>query len=495
MMAAETLKPGMPLSQLLAGWSTVPISADVHVTGVALDSRQVKPGDVFLACRGSRIDGSAFIADALHNGAIAVVLDGQVPETLVRQNIAAVAIDNLPQRVGDIAARFYGDPSADMKVVGITGTNGKTSISSYCAQSLAAMEIASGLFGTLGYGVYGELQPGTTTTPDPITLQRKLAEMRAAGVEHVLMEVSSHALDQGRVNGTAFDIAVLTNLSRDHLDYHADMDAYASAKRRLFDWPGLRHGLINRDDAFGRELLAAGDDRLLGFGMQSPDADLYAVINERGRSHMQLELRTPWGQGTAMVGLTGDFNAANVLTTLGVLCLLDIPWETALESLAAVQPAPGRMQLLGGETQPLVVIDYAHTPAALAQTLASLRSDCRGRLWCVFGCGGERDTGKRPLMAAVAEQHADHIIITSDNPRGEEPEHIIQDICAGLTRPDVVQVEPDRGRAIETAIHQADNNDTVLIAGKGHETYQDIAGVRYPFSDSHAAQACLQARQ
>ena len=494
MMAAATLQPGMPLSQLLAGWGAVPIDADVHVTGVALDSRQVKPGDVFLACRGSRADGSNFIADALHNGAIAVVLDGKVPETLARQNIAAVAVDDLPSHVGEIAARFYGEPSAAMQVVGITGTNGKTSITSYCAQALAAAGRPSGLFGTLGYGVYGALQSGNTTTPDPITLQRLLAEMHADGIGYAVMEVSSHALEQRRIAGTAIDIAVFTNLSRDHLDYHPDMTAYGEAKRRLFEWPGLRYGLINQDDTFGRELLASKDGRWLSYSVTSRDADLFAEIVERGRDRMRLAFHTPWGNGTTTVGLVGDFNAANVLATLGVLCLLEVPWQTALDSLAAIQPAPGRMQLLGGISQPLVVVDYAHTPDALAQTLASLRPDCRGRLWCVFGCGGERDTGKRPLMATAAEQQADRLIITSDNPRGEDPDAIIQAIKNGLSRPDSAWVEPDRAKAITMAIQQAADDDTVLIAGKGHETYQEVAGVRHPFSDSQVAQTCLQAR-
>lgn len=497
MMAAETLQPGMPLSQLLAGWTSVPINADVHVSGVALDSRCVKPGDVFLACRGSREDGRAFIADALHHGAVAVVVDEEVPETLARQNVPAVAVDGLAQRTGEIAARFYGDPSAGMKVTGITGTNGKTSIASYCAQALAALDTACGLFGTLGYGRYGELQPATITTPDPITLQRMLAELHTDGVAHVVMEVSSHALEQGRVNGTAFDIAVFTNLSRDHLDYHTGMDDYAAAKRRLFEWPGLRGGLVNIDDAFGRGLLKTGDKRLLGYSMQSPDADLHVAIGERTRTRMRLDVKTPWGQGPVTVGLTGSFNAMNVLATVGVLCLLDIPFESALKSVESIHSAPGRMQLLGGNGQPLVVVDYAHTPDALEQVLTNLRSDCRGELWCVFGCGGERDIGKRPLMAAVAEQYADRIVITSDNPRGEDPARIIEAVRAGLAQPESVRVkvEPDRARAIAAAVSQAGGDDTILVAGKGHETYQEIAGVRYQFSDSQVAQVCLRDRQ
>ena len=495
MMAAETLKPGMPLSQLLAGYGSVPINADVHVTGVSLDSRRVQPGDVFLACRGSRVDGRVFITDALHNGAVAVVVEGEVPEALVRQNVPVFAISDLAQQIGVIAARFYGDPSNAMNVIGITGTNGKTSVTSYCAQALTALNRPCGVFGTLGYGRYADLQTGTTTTPDPITLQRMLAELRDDGAGDVVMEVSSHALAQGRVNGMNFDIAVFTNLSRDHLDYHAGMEAYAAAKRQLFEWPGLENSLVNIDDAFGRELFNLGLDGMLGYSMQSADADLYVVIAKRSRTHMQLDMNTPWGDGSVSVELTGAFNAMNVLATLGVLCLLGVPFKSALASLEHVYSAPGRMQLLGGDDQPLVVVDYAHTPDALEQVLINLRSDSDGALWCVFGCGGERDTGKRSLMAAAAEQHADHIIITSDNPRGEDPAQIIEAIRAGLSHPESVQVEPDRARAIAAAIQQAGINDTVLIAGKGHEPYQDIAGVRHPFSDTQVAQACLQERQ
>lgn len=495
MMAAETLKPGIPLSQLLAGWTDVPISADVQVSGVALDSRRVKPGDVFIAIRGRQADGRAFIADALHHGAVAVIVEGDIPETLVRQHIAAVAMNDLSMRIGEIAARFHGEPSRELQVVGITGTNGKTSVASYCAQALAAEAGGCGLFGTLGYGVYGNLEPAVTTTPDAITLQRLLAGMRDNGVRRAVMEVSSHALEQGRINGTVFDTAVFTNLSRDHLDYHADMTAYSAAKRRLFEWQGLRHGLINIDDAFGREILATAHTDLLSYSLTSATADLHARIRERTRTHMQIEMNTPWGSGMVTAGLSGAFNAANLLATLGVLCLLDVPFASALERLESIRSAPGRMQLLGGGSQPLVVIDYAHSPDALAQALQTLRADCRGRLWCVFGCGGDRDSGKRPLMAAAAEQHADQLVITSDNPRSEDPQQIIVQILAGLEHAGAALVESDRARAIAMAIRAADPADTILVAGKGHETYQEIAGVRHPFSDQRTVQACLQDQQ
>ncbi len=495
MMAAETLKPGMPLSQLLADWASVPIAADVRVTGIALDSRQVRPGDVFVACRGEQADGRAFIADALHAGAVAVLLEDAVPETLARQNVAAVSVPDLAQRVGAIAARFYGDPSQAMNVIGVTGTNGKTSITSYVAQALGAAVGDCGVFGTLGYGPYRQLQPATTTTPDPITLQRLLAELRAAAVANVVMEVSSHALAQARVAGTAFDIAVFTNLSRDHLDYHADMADYAAAKRRLFAWPGLRHALINVDDDFGRTLLQEQTDaQRLAYSLEDSSADLYAQIRARDRQSMTLAVTTPWGQGEFSASLSGSFNAANLLASLGVLCLSGVAFDTALACLAQIQPAPGRMQSFGGDGQPLVVVDYAHTPAALALVLAGLRADCGGELWCVFGCGGDRDRGKRPLMAQAAEAHADRLLVTSDNPRFESPQQIVAEICAGLQQHRQVRVEVDRAAAIRHAIEHAAPADTILIAGKGHEDYQDIAGVRQPFSDSQIVQQCLRER-
>lgn len=495
MIAAERLSHGMRLSRLLADLAQVPANADIRVTGVALDSRRVQPGDVFLAYRGRRHDGRHHIAEALKAGAVAVVVEDALPEALVRRNAAAVAVPALAQRTGDIAARFYGHPSRSLELIGITGTNGKTSVASYLAQALSDTDTECGLFGTLGYGVVGDLQPALTTTPDPVTLQQTLARLRDRGVRHAVMEVSSHALDQGRVNGVNFAIAVFTNLSRDHLDYHSDLAAYSAAKRRLFEWPGLRHGLINCDDAFGRELLAGNKGQMLAYSLESTQADLYARVSRPGRARLQLDVATPWGNGRCTAGLSGRFNASNLLAALGVLCLLDIPLAEALTRLARVRPPPGRMQVLGGNGWPLVVVDYAHTPEALAQALMALRDECVGRLWCVFGCGGDRDAGKRPLMGAAAEHHADRLVITSDNPRSERPEAIIGAIRAGLTAPDQAIVEVDRRRAIGQAIGLARADDIILIAGKGHESYQEIGGIRYPFSDQQVVQASLQGAQ
>lgn len=495
MMVAQSLKPGMPLSQLLAGWTVVPLTANVRVTGVTLDSRCVQPGDVFLAYRGSRADGRAFVADALYAGAGAVVMEGDLPETLARHNVAAVALPDLAHRAGAIAARFYGEPSTHMNVIGVTGTNGKTSIACYIAQVLGDGSQGCGLFGTLGYGRYGQLQAAVTTTPDAVTLQRLLAELLADGVDQAVMEVSSHALAQGRANGMAYRIAVFTNLSRDHLDYHADMNDYAAAKRKLFEWPGLQYGLINADDTFGRELLqTTRQAQQFSYSLEDPKADLYAAITRRDREQMTLAVTTPWGSGELTVALSGRFNAANVLASLGAVCLSGVPFEQALYRLSRLQPAPGRMQTFGGDAQPLVVVDYAHTPEALAQALLALREVGRGELWCVFGCGGDRDKGKRPLMAAAAEAHADHLLLTSDNPRTEAPQQILDDMCAGLKQPGRARMQVDRALAIREAILQATAADTVLVAGKGHEDYQDIAGVRHPFSDTDTVRRCLEQR-
>lgn len=495
MMAAESLNQGMRLSELLDGLAVVPASDDVRISDVSIDSRRVQPGALFLACRGHRHDGRDYIAAALHAGAVAIAAEDTLPETLARQGIPAVAVPGLGQKIGGIAARFYGHPGHSLRVIGVTGTNGKTSVASYIAQALTDGPEHCGLFGTLGYGIYGDLQPGQTTTPDPVSLHRLLADLRDRGVRHTVMEVSSHALDQGRVNGVDFDIAVLTNLSRDHLDYHIDLAAYGAAKRRLFEWPGLRHGIINHDDAFGRELLAGHPDRFLGYSLESPRADLYARVRQPGRAQLQLDVNTPWGSGQLRANLSGRFNAANLLAALGVLCLLEIPFDEVLSRLTRVRPAPGRMQVLGGHGRPLVVIDYAHTPDALAQALAALREECRGRLWCVFGCGGDRDPGKRPLMGAAAEAHADMLVITSDNPRNEQPTAIIADIVAGLSAPARALIEPDRSHAIGRAVARAHADDIILVAGKGHENYQEISGIRHAFSDSQVVQACLQAPQ
>lgn len=498
-MAAQTTASGMRIGDLLAGIATVPAQLNVTVTGIELDSRKVKSGDLFLACMGHEHDGRAFIPDALRAGAAAIVIDAeQVPDILAHQGVSTIAVPNLARWAGPIAARFHGAPSHDLQLTAVTGTNGKTSVAWYLAQCLSAPGAPCGLLGTLGYGVYGEsLVAALNTTPDPVSLQGWLAQWRDRGVSQGVLEVSSHALDQGRINGTTLDTAVFTNLTRDHLDYHPDMTHYAAAKRQLFFMPGLRHAVINLDDPFGRDLAGTlpGEVQLAGYGIESADAALRCEIAHLGRDGLELAITSDWGNGRVHAALSGSYNASNLLAVLAVLLLRDVPFEQALQQLAAVRPPPGRMQSFGGGAQPLVVIDYAHSPDALAQVLQALRPQCRGRLWCVFGCGGDRDRGKRPEMGAMAERYSDQVLVTSDNPRREEPGRIIADILAGMDKPDAAGVEPDRARAIGMAIAGASADDTILVAGKGHETYQEIGTERHPFSDQQVVQACLQNSQ
>ncbi len=488
MMMVQRSEAGFRLSELLAGENPVRLQQDPVVTGITLDSRTVRPGDLFLAVRGTRIHGQNFIMDAITRGAVAVLRESRGDEGAVElcKRIPVVSVSGLRHRAGGIASRFYSNPAASMKVVGITGTNGKTSCCHFLAQALS-LSAPAGVIGTLGYGLYGALRESGNTTPDAVTLQGALADFRDRGARHTVMEVSSHGLDQGRVQGVAFDTAVFTNLSRDHLDYHGDMNRYGAAKRRLFSTSGLRNAVINADDPFGRELLASlpAGVNAVGYsleGRSAPPAMVSARDLVPGSGGVQMRVYTPWGEGHLESPLLGRFNAGNLLAALATLLCLDVPLGDAIGRLSRVTPVAGRMEAFRDDGGPLVVVDYAHTPAALEQVLEALQEHGR-RLWCVFGCGGERDKGKRPLMGAIAERFADRVMITDDNPRGEEPEQIVADILKGMRQPDAAAVCHDRAAAIERVIHQADAEDVILIAGKGHESFQQLGGVRRPFSD------------
>jgi UDP-N-acetylmuramoyl-L-alanyl-D-glutamate--2,6-diaminopimelate ligase len=399
-------------------------------------------------------------------------------------------------RLGEIAARFHGDPSAAMTVVGVTGTSGKTSTVQLLAQAFTQLGKRAATIGTLGAGLHGALRTGDRTTPDVIRVHGLMAGFRDAGATHVAMEVSSHALDQHRVDGIRFDVAVFTNLTRDHLDYHGTMEAYGAAKAKLFAWPGLRAAVINVDDAFGRELatrVPAGV-RVIRCGIDNADADVRAGDVRTHPDGIDFHLATPWGEAEVHSALLGRFNVANLLAVAGVLGALDVPFAKIHDALQALQPINGRMNRLGGGALPLVVVDYSHKPDALEQVLAALRAHCDGQLICVFGCGGERDAGKRPIMGAIAERMADSVIVTDDNPRGEDGDAIVAQIVAGMRAPERATVMRDRARAIDMAIAQAHAGDVVLIAGKGHETYQEIGGAKHPFDDLQVARATLEAR-
>lgn len=462
---------------------------------VEADSRRVLPGDVFLACHGEYADGRDFIPAALEKGAAAVLwdnADGFAWNT--DWTLPNLPVPALRERAGMVAAHVYGQPSLAMTVIGITGTNGKTSISHWLAQAFSLLGQKAALIGTVGNGFYGELTETTHTTPDPVTVQQKLAEYRRQGAHVVTMEVSSHGLDQSRVNGVSFATAVFTNLTRDHLDYHGSMEAYGAAKAKLFHWEGLKHAVINVDDPFGRQLVQEIDARqtqVVSYGLTQGDVrPLSLTANLDG---LQLQVTTPWGEVEVRTGLVGRFNASNLLACLATLCVNGISLADAAAVMARIQPARGRMQSIGGSHEPLVVIDYAHTPDALEKALATL-ADIRpagSRLYCVFGCGGDRDPGKRPMMGAIAERIADVAVVTSDNPRTENPQTIVDHILAGMSHPG--HVELDRAAAIHWAVSRAQAGDIVLIAGKGHEEYQDIAGVKHPFSDFRIAEEALTA--
>jgi UDP-N-acetylmuramoyl-L-alanyl-D-glutamate--2,6-diaminopimelate ligase len=384
-----------------------------------------------------------------------------------------------------------------MRVIGVTGTNGKTSVVQLLASALQSLGAHAATIGTLGAGPVGAIDAGERTTPDVISVHALLARFRDAGVSDVAMEVSSHALDQGRVNAVAFALAVFTNLTRDHLDYHGDMAAYGAAKARLFRWPGLRAAVINVDDAFGRALadaLPAGV-AAVRYAIDSPAAQVRAAAIRSDADGLRFELSTPWGAGEVASPLLGRFNVANLLAVAASLGALGYTFAQIQQALAQLRPVPGRMNRLGGDDAlPLVVVDYAHTPDALEQALASLRAHGGGRLICVVGCGGERDQGKRPQMGAIAEARADRIIVTDDNPRREDGDAIVAQILAGLARPQAATVQRDRAKAIALAIGAAGAGDAVLIAGKGHEPYQEVGTQRHRFDDLDVARRALEAR-
>jgi UDP-N-acetylmuramoyl-L-alanyl-D-glutamate--2,6-diaminopimelate ligase len=464
--------------------------------GITSDSRKVAPGDAFAAFPGATADGRAFIADAIARGAGAVLWDTDRFAWKPEWQVPNVGVPELRRALGALADFIYGHPSQDLWLTGVTGTNGKTSCSQWIAQSFEACGRPSAVLGTLGHGMVGRLAPSANTTPDAAVLHQTLAALKAAGARTVAMEVSSIGLEQGRVNAVAFDVALFTNLSRDHLDYHGTMAAYGAAKAKLFRWPSLAAAVINVDDAFGQGLIddARGRGRkVLTYGLAS--ADIAATAVTATPAGLALSATTPWGRVEIDTSLVGEFNAYNLLGVLGVLLASDVPLTDAAAALAGVTPPPGRMQRFGGDGVPLVVVDYAHSPDALEKALLALKPAVAegGSLVCVFGCGGDRDPGKRPEMGRAAASLATRIVVTSDNPRGEEPGVIAQGVMRGLAEAGFrrYHVELDRATAIRGAVTAARWGDVVLIAGKGHEDYQEAGGVRTPFSDAREVEAAL----
>ena len=469
---------------------------------LATDSRCVERGATFLAYPGETQDGRRYIAQAIARGATSVLWEKRGFQWNPAWRVPNLAVANLRARAGVIASRVYHDPSARLWMIGVTGTNGKTTCSHWIAQALNQSAVRTAIIGTLGFGTRKPLRPLANTTPDAVWLHGELANFLRHGVRAVSMEVSSIGLDQDRVAGVRFDVALFTNLTRDHLDYHRTMRNYRRAKARLFDCESLTHAIVNLDDEFGRDLSRRVRRRglaVLGYGfdqrIKSPRRIPCVLGNNlvTGAGGMRFDVKTPWGRATIESPLLGRHNASNLLGSLATLLASDIKFKDAVATLGKLEAVPGRMQTVGGGRRPLVVVDYAHTPDALEHVLRALREAIGGaaaRLICVFGCGGGRDRGKRPLMGAAAMRLADCVVITSDNPRDEDPRAIITEIQKGVHGDSVV--EPDRARAIAFALRKARRGDVVLIAGKGHETYQETRGVRRPFSDVVVARAALQ---
>ena len=533
MNAAAALTTDFLLRQLAA--------LEVPVTRLVTDSREIKRGDTFVAYPGEKIDGRQFIADVIAKGANAVIWEARNFTWDDDWHVPNLGVSDLRHKAGWLADYVYGSPSKDMWVVGVTGTNGKTSTSHWIARALNDAGKNCALIGTLGNGFVGALQATANTTPDAVRVHGLLAGYLREGAQAVAMEVSSHALSQGRVNGVNFDVAMLTNLSRDHLDYHGDMQSYAAAKRKLFEWQQLKYVVLNLDDPYGVELaeqlqdsaaltrgceaFGAGEaashplpqsagyasnvsrdagTEVIGYGLSDAALQLaerlglrmvYGNLLEMTGQGLRLAVHSSWGAKQMDSALVGRFNTANLLGALAVLLVSGVGLDDAVQSLSRVQPVAGRMQRLGDTWQPTVIVDYAHTPDALEKVLQALREVNQasgGKLICVFGCGGDRDRGKRAMMGMVAEKLSDFCILTSDNPRSENPREIIAEMVGGMNE-DNHEIIVDRAAAIQSAIRLARHSDTVLIAGKGHEDYQEINGVRFPFSDVLVAQQALDA--
>jgi UDP-N-acetylmuramoyl-L-alanyl-D-glutamate--2,6-diaminopimelate ligase len=500
----------MRLKELIQGFVAFPSlslggAEDMEITGLALDSREVVDGNVFVALAGSRQHGLAYVAQALEKGACAIVFDPagagmQMAEQI--KNVPMIVVDDLSLKLGEIAARYYGNPSRFMAVIGITGTNGKTS----CSQFLSQMLDDCGIIGTLGWGKWGKLSKTLNTTPDALETQRILTELLKDKKNIVAMEVSSHGLEQGRINGVIFKGAVFTNISRDHLDYHGTMDAYLQAKLTLLSKPGLDFAVVNLDDLYSDQIIATVPKGVVVWGVSVQGKSLASCecVSAENMLHkvdgIEFDVRWRGDNQRVKVPLFGDFNGENVLTVLAVMLAMGISMSEAVKKLQLIQPVTGRMERFGGDEQPLIFVDYAHTPDALDKVLSSLRKHCQQALWVVFGCGGNRDKGKRPQMGRIAEQWADHVIITDDNPRYENGLDIVEDILAGCSEKidhdstRKVEVIQNREQAIQKVIARAADKDCIVVAGKGHEHYQEINGVQIAFNDSRVVIEALKMR-
>ena len=493
----------MLLSDLLAPWFHYP--GIESISAMTLDSRQVSQGSLFIALPGHKVDGKQFIAKAIDNGAVGVLLHTDNPDEhgkvdYLDSGVVLVSFFQLGRQLSAVAAQLYPVNQSPMAIIGVTGTNGKTSVSQLIAQLVTLMQRKAAVMGTLGNGVWGNLVDSGNTTANAITLINQLHQFQAELVDVCAIEVSSHGLVQGRVEAVPFNTAIFTNLTRDHLDYHGDMDAYGAAKKRLFTFPSVKHGLVNLDDTiglqwfnelakkstFGFSLTEHQSSHFFTKNMHFHDAgvncDFVYPLRETEAASLSIDKKLT-AQGKISSPLLGDFNLSNLIAALSGLYLQGYDMDELLGLVPFLTPVAGRMERFNQQNGPTLVVDYAHTPDAIEHALKALRIHCQGSLWCVFGCGGDRDKGKRPLMAQAAEKFADKVMVTSDNARSEDPNTIIADVLAGLQNPQQSLIEVDRIKAINTIASLAQPGDIVLLAGKGHETYQEANGVKIDYDE------------
>ena len=482
----------------------------ITINALVQDNRKARTGNLFIAHQGYNTHGLLYAQDAVAKGVSVVLWDGDLEKRdeildSISNKVLCLHCDKLKYKVGAIASRYYDQPSLSLNTIGVTGTDGKTSIAHFLAQCLDAYDVHCGILGTLGNGFINDLHPTGLTTVDALLVQKTLSDIQQAGARHVVMEVSSHGLDQGRVNGVAFATAVFSNMATDHLDYHGTLDNYAAAKKRLFYTPGLGAAVINLDDEFGRELAREVQDHVSVWGYSlerdissyKDCADYFVNVQQlKPFEHgYHLTVQTPKGEASFDLPLLGRFNVSNALAVLATLLVSTFSLKDAVSSLAAVRSVDGRVEILAEEGKPVVVVDYAHTEQGLSAVCSSLHEHFDGELWCVFGCGGDRDRSKRPLMAQVAERFADRVIVTTDNPRHEDPQTIIDEVMSGFSSTEKVEAVLDRRQAIDIAISNAQPQDVVLLAGKGHETSQIVGDVHIAFDDRRVAREFLSLRE
>lgn len=501
----------------LFDWSQLKVSDDVvrstqvlPVGELELDSRKVMPGGTFIATSGAQADRNEYVTAAITAGATVVLKqagtddEDALCELEQRGQTVVLVVPDLHEKVSELAARFYGVTNTNVQQVGVTGTNGKTTCAQWLAKLLVTLGKSAASIGTLGYGFAANddaasehLKTTGFTTPDPVDYQRIIAELADQGAEYVVSEVSSHGLEQGRVAAVPFKVAMFTNIGRDHLDYHATMKAYVEAKTRLMAFESLQAAIINIDDVYASKFIYALHDhvRPITYGIEHSDADFCARNIKANQAGLKFDLVTPQGCFAIETPVWGHFNVYNLLAIVAALYALDFPLDQVVAALSSLSVVPGRLEKVNVESDVAVLVDFAHTADALTASLSAVKEHTSGKLWCVFGCGGDRDKGKRPLMAQAAEALADHVVVTSDNPRTESPDQIIEEINAGFNATTQVILQKDRKTAIEVAITEAAAGDCILIAGKGHEDYQLIGDKKYPFSDLLVAQKVIQLRQ